>query len=778
MGQFGFGQAVRRVEDVRLVTGRGRYTDDMTLGRQTFAYMLRSPYAHARIGSIDVAAAKEAPGVLGVFTVEDLEADGIGGVPCLVPIKSTDGSRMYAPPRPLLAKGATKHVGDAVVMIVAETFEQARDASELVEIDYEMLPAVASTGGALATDAPQVWPDAKGNLCFDWEMGDRPAVESAFSKAAHVTKVDLVNNRIVVNSMEPRNAIGDYDRNDDKMVLYTSSQGVHGLQRQLASNIFKVPNAKIRVVTRDVGGGFGMKIFLYPEQPLVMWAARKIGRPVKWTGDRAEAFTSDTQGRDHVTTAELALDADGKFLAMRFSTTAALGAYLSNFGPFIPTMAGAKLYAAVYTTPAVLYHVKGVFTNTVPVDAYRGAGRPEAAYAVERLVDAAAREVGLSPAEIRRRNFIPPSAMPYTTCLGSEYDSGDFARNMEDALARGDWDGFEARKAESAKRGKLRGIGLASYIEACGGGADENATITFDESGHVTVHVGSQSNGQGHETAYSQIVADQLGIPMEQITVFQGDSDRYGFGRGTGGSRALPVGGSAVLKATEKVIAVGKKIASHQLEAAEADIEFVDGKFTIAGTDRSVDITEIAKSSYMPNKVDIAEIDPGIDETARFMPAEATYPNGCHLVEVEIDPETGIVLIDRYTVVDDFGRVMNPMMLAGQVHGGIAQGVGQALLEETIYDDDGQMVTGSFMDYCMPRADNLPDIDFSYNEVPCTRNPLGVKGAGEAGAIGAPPAVINAVVDALKDFGVSHIDMPATPARIWSLVNAGRAQAA
>ena len=776
MGQFGFGQSVRRVEDIRLITGRGRYTDDITLGRQTYAYIVRSPYAHARIRGIDAEAARQAPGVLAVLTGADLQADGIGTIPCLVPLKNRDGSRMVAPPRPLLATDSVKHVGDAVAMIVAETLAQARDAADLVEVDYEMLPATISTAGALREGAAQVWPEAKNNLCFDWEIGDRAAVDAAFARAAHVTRLEFVNNRVVVNSMEPRVAIGDYDKNDDKYVLYTSSQGVHGLQRQLAGNIFKVPNHKVRVVTRDVGGGFGMKIFLYPEQALVVWAAKKVGRPVKWTGDRSEAFTSDTQGRDHVTTAELATDADGKFLGMRVSTVANLGAYLSNFGPFIPTLAGAKMYAAVYTFPAIHFAVKGVFTNTVPVDAYRGAGRPEAAYCVERLVDAAAREIGLSPAEIRRRNFIPPEAMPYTTVLGAEYDSGDFRRNMEDAMKSADWESFEARRQEAARRGKYRGIGLATYIEACGGGMDENATITFDESGAVTVHVGSQSNGQGHETAYAQIVADRLGMPIEQITVFQGDSDRYNFGRGTGGSRALPVGGSAVLRATEKVIEVGRKIAARQLETAEEDIEFADGKFTIAGTDRSLSITDVAKSSYMPQKVDIDEVRPGIDETARFMPPEATYPNGCHVVEVEIDPDTGIVAVERFTVVDDFGRVMNPMMLAGQVHGGIAQGVGQALLEHTVYDENsGQLVTGSFMDYTMPRADDLPNISFAYNEIPCTRNPLGVKGAGEAGAIGAPPAVINAVVDALSPLGIAHVDMPATPEKLWRLINERKA---
>lgn len=772
MGQFGFGQSVRRVEDYRLITGHGRYTDDITLGRQAHAVVVRSPYAHARIASIDTTEAAAAPGVLGVFTGADVAADGLGTVPCLVPLKNKDGSRMYAPPRPLLTQDVVRHVGDGVALVVAETLAAAEEAAELVAVDYEMLPSITSTSGALSPDAPQVWPEANGNLCFDWEAGDRKAVDAAFEKAHHVTRVDLVNNRVVVNSMEPRVAIGDYDDSDGKYTLYTSSQGVHNLQRQLAQAILKVPTQRVRVVTRDVGGGFGMKIFMYPEYALVVWAAKKVGRPVKWTEGRSEAFTTDTQGRDHVTTAELALDQNGKFLALRVQTTANLGAYLSNFGPYIPTMAGSKLYAAVYTFPAVLYAVKGVFTNTVPVDAYRGAGRPEAAYCVERLVDAAARDLGLPPDEIRRRNFIPPEAMPFKTVLGSEYDSGEFARNMEDAMKAADWAGFEQRKQESLRRGKLRGRGMSYYIEACGGGQDESATITFDETGNITVHVGNQSNGQGHETAYAQLTAETLGVPIESVKVFQGDSDRYGFGRGTGGSRALPVGGSAVLRACEKVIEVGKKIASRQMEAAEADIEFEDGTFRVAGTDKVLSIVDVAKSSYMPNRVDIGEVDPGIDETARFMPGEATYPNGCHICELEVDPDTGTVHIDRYTVVDDFGRVMNPLLLEGQVHGGIAQGIGQALLEHTVYDEEsGQLVTGSFMDYCMPRADDVPRIDFSYNEIPCSRNPLGVKGAGEAGAIGAPPAVINAVVDALSERGVRHVDMPATPERLWRAAN-------
>ncbi|EWY39814.1 carbon monoxide dehydrogenase [Skermanella stibiiresistens SB22] len=764
MAKFGIGQAVPRTEDARLLTGRGRYTDDITLPGQAHAYVLRSPHAHAKIVSIDLDDARAAPGVLGLYTVDDLEAAGISPIPCNVPLVQANGQPLVMPPRPALAKDRVRHVGDPVVFIVAETLDAARDASELVMIDYSELPAIADTVGALDSSAPQVWDQAPGNLSFVWEKGDKAGTEAGFAKAAKVVSVDVVNNRIVPNSMEGRACLASID-DTDRYVLYVSSQGVHGLRTQLATQIFNEPEEKFHILTTDVGGGFGMKIFMYPEYVLSLFAARKLNRPVKWTSERGEAFLSDDHGRDNVSHADLALDADGKFLAMRVSTVANLGAYLSNFGPYIPTDAGTAMLAGVYTTPAIHVHVKGVFTNTNPVDAYRGAGRPEAAYLLERLVDAAARELGMHPGELRRRNFIPPEAMPYKTALDHVYDTGEFARNMDDALELSDWAGFEARRAAAKAKGKLRGIGLSTYIEACSGGGPEQATIQMMPSGKVTVLIGSQSNGQGHETAYTQIVSDRLGIPAEDIEIVQGDSARISFGSGTGGSRSIPVGGAALSDTAERVIEKAKAKAAELLEAAAVDIGFEDGTFTIVGTDRKMTIQEVAAASA-PSDAGFA-----FDEEARWTPPAATFPNGCHICELEIDPDTGGIEFINYTVVDDFGKVLNPMMLAGQVHGGVGQGIGQAVYEECVYDpDSGQLLTGSFMDYCMPRAANIPFVQFKLNEVPSTTNALGMKGAGEAGAIGAPPAVINAVVDALSPYGIRHVDMPATPQRVWRLI--------
>ncbi|WP_158044328.1 xanthine dehydrogenase family protein molybdopterin-binding subunit [Skermanella pratensis] len=768
MAKFGIGQAVPRTEDARLLTGRGRYTDDISLPGQTYGYVLRSPHAHAEIVSIDLEDARNAPGVLGIYTVDDLEAANIAPLPCNVPLVQRNGQPLVMPPRPALAKGRVRHVGDPVVFIVAETLDAARDASELVMIDYSELPAIADTVGALASNAPQVWEQAPGNLSFEWEKGDHAATEAGFAKAAKVVSIDLVNNRIVPNSMEGRACLASID-DTDRYVLYVSSQGVHGLRTQLATQIFNEPEEKFHVLTTDVGGGFGMKIFMYPEYVLSLFAARKLNRPVKWTSDRGEAFLSDDHGRDNVSHADLALDADGRFLALRVSTVANLGAYLSNFGPYIPTDAGTAMLAGVYTTPAIHVLVKGVFTNTNPVDAYRGAGRPEAAYLLERLVDAAARELGMHPGELRRRNFIPPEAMPFNTALDLTYDTGEFARNMDDALELSGWNSFEQRRAEARSRGRLRGIGLATYIEACSGGGPEQATIQIAGTGKVTVLIGSQSNGQGHETAYTQIVSDRLGIPAEDIEIVQGDSARISFGSGTGGSRSIPVGGAALSDTAERVIEKARAKAAELLEAAAVDIGFEDGTFTIVGTDRKVTIQDVAKAS--------APSDGGFafDEEARWTPPAATFPNGCHICELEIDEDTGGIEFVRYTVVDDFGKVLNPMMLAGQVHGGVGQGIGQAVYEECVYDpDSGQLLTGSFMDYCMPRANNIPFVQFKLNEVPSTTNALGMKGAGEAGAIGAPPAVINAVVDALSVYGVRHVDMPATPQKIWRLIQEHR----
>jgi len=777
--KFGIGQAVTRLEDRRLLTGGGRYTDDVRAEGAAAAYVLRSPHAHAAIRRLDVTAARTAPGVLLVLTHADVAADGLGDVPCLVPLQNRDGSARADVPHPVLADGRVRHVGDPVALVVAATLAEARDAAELIEVDYEELPAVVDTMAAVAPGAAQVWPHVSGNLCFDWEMGDRKAVEAAFAKAARVTRLELVNNRVVVNSMEPRGALALYDAASDRSTLYSSTQGPHVIHGQLADGVLKIGTDKLRCMTTDVGGGFGMKIFLYAEQCLVTWASRKLKRAVRWTPDRSEAFQSDIQGRDNVSIAELAMDVDGRFLAMRVTTYAAMGAYLSNFGPFIPTLAGVAMLAGIYTTPAIYANVKGVFTNTVPVDAYRGAGRPEAAYLVERLVDKAARELGVPPAELRRRNFIPPSAFPFRTALDDVYDSGEFDACMTKAMERADWSGFEARRAAAKGRGRLRGIGLATYVERCSGGPPETALLKFGDDDTVTIYVGTMSNGQGHETAYKQILSDRLGIDVERIRLVQGDTDVTPNGM-TGGSRSIPVGGAAVQGAADKVREKGRRLAAHLLETAEVDVEFAGGSFRVAGTDRSIGLFDLARAARDPAKLPEG-MTPGLDDSFTRDPQNvSTFPNGCHICELEIDPDTGSVAIERYTVVDDFGGAVNPILLMGQVHGGIGQGVGQALCERTVYDaQSGQLVTASFMDYAMPRADVVPAVDFAMHNVPCTTNPLGIKGAGEAGAIGAPPAVINAIVDALLPaVGLVDVDMPATPHYLWGLLQAGGRKAA
>src|SRR5712671_3058157 len=686
MKHFGIGQPVRRVEDRRFITGHGNYVDDIQPPRQTYAFMLRSPHAHARIAAIDAAAARSAAGVLAVFTGEDLARDGIGPIPCLSAVTNRDGSPSVLPPHPAIARGRVRHVGDTVAMVVADSAGAARDAAELITVDYEPLPASVETTHALDPGQPQVWEEAPGNLCFDWEVGDRAAVERVLAGARHRVSLELVNNRIVVNSMEPRGAIGEYDPGEDTYTLWSSTQGSHFIRNLLAESIFKVPENRIRVVTRDVGGGFGMKLFLYPEHILVLWAAKKLGRAVKWTPERSDAFLTDTQGRDNVTRLELALDGELRFLALDVEIVANMGAYLSNFAPEIPTASGAVMHSGVYANPAIHVGVKGVFTNTVPVDAYRGAGRPEAAYAIERLIDYAARRLGVPPQELRRRNFIKPEAMPYQTPLGLNYDSGEFSRNMDHALAAADLVGFPARRAEARARGHYRGLGHAVYIEQSGFPPDEFAELRFDPAGTLTVLMGSQSSGQGHQTAYAQLAAERLGVPFEQIRVLQGDTAMIGFGRGTGGSRSLPVGGAALAHAADKLIAKGKKIAAHLLEAAEADIAFDDGMFAIAGTDRSVTIDAVARAAFNPPQLPPG-LEPGFAESGHFTPSTPTFPNGVHVCEVEIDPETGHIAILRYLVVDDFGTVINPLLLRGQVHGGIAQGVGQAMLERCVYEE-------------------------------------------------------------------------------------------
>jgi aerobic carbon-monoxide dehydrogenase large subunit len=764
--QFGIGQPVRRKEDQRFITGTGRYLDDLTVPDQAVAYVMRSPHGHAAISALDVAAARKVPGVIAVLTGADAEADGVRPVPCMAPIGVKPGTAAQNfPRRSVLATDRVRHVGDAVALVIAETREQAKDAAELIEVAYETLPAVTDTAEATAPAAPQLWPEASGNVNFIWADGDKTKTDAAFAKAARTVAIEIVNNRVVPNSMEPRGAIGVFDNATGSYTLHASSQGAHLLKEMLAGAI--LPEAgpdKIRVVTPDVGGGFGMKIFLYPEYVMLLWAARRVGRPVKWIAERSEGFVSDTQGRDNVTRAELALDGDGKFLAVRVSTVANLGAYLSNFGPYIPTEAGKGMHVGVYAIPSAYVEVTGVFTNTVPVDAYRGAGRPEAAYMLERLVDRAGRETGLGPVEIRRRNFVPAAAMPFKSTLGHTYDSGDFASTLALAMKAADWSAFPARKAQSAARGKLRGIGLSYYIEVCGGAPGVPALLRFEADDTVTLIVGTQSNGQGHETAYSQIVSERLGIPFDKIAVRQGDTAALKTGSFTGGSRSVPVGGVAARMAADVVIDKGKSLAADLLEAAAADIEFRVGNYVVAGTDRMIDIFSVAKAGREGKG-------PTLDGKAEFVPEVATFPNGAHICELEVDPETGAVVILGYTVVDDFGEVINPLLLGGQVHGGIAQGIGQALLERTVYDETGQLLSGSFTDYAMPRAADLPAIDFRWNAIPCRTNPLGIKGCGEAGAIGAPPAVMNAIIDAVGERG-GAIDMPATPERLWHALRA------
>ena len=792
MGADGIGVAMRRKEDVRFLTGRGTYTDDIARPGQTYAHILRSGQAHARIRSIDVSKAKAAPGVVAVFTGADMAADGVGGLPCGWLVKNKDGSPMKEPAHPPLVVDRVRHVGDQIAVVIAETRAQAKDAAELVEIDFEPLPAVVDSKDALKTGAPQVHGDAApGNLCYDWELGDKAAVDAAFAKAHKVAKIDLFNNRLIPNAMEPRAATGDFDPASGDYTLYTTSQNPHVIRLLMGAFVLHIPESKLRVYAPDVGGGFGSKIYHYAEEAIVTWAAGKLKRPVRWTADRSESFMSDAHGRDHHSHAELALDKDGKFLALRVDTTANMGAYLSTFASCIPTYLYATLLAGVYTTPAIYVEVKAVFTNTVPVDAYRGAGRPEATFLLERLVDVAAREMGMDRVEIRRRNFIPTNAFPYQTPVALQYDSGDYFSTLEQAQKAADWAGFEARRAEARKRGKLRGIGISTYLEACGiapsniagalgarAGLYEAATVRVHPTGTVTILTGSHSHGQGHETTFAQVVSETLGIGIDQVEIVHGDTNKIPFGMGTYGSRSLAVGGTAIVKALDKVVSKAKKIAAHLLEASVNDIEFKDGKFTVVGTDKSKTFGEIALTAYVPHNYPLEELEPGLEENAFYDPKNFTFPGGCHIAEVEIDPDTGVTKVVKFTAVDDVGRVINPMIVEGQVQGGVAQGIGQALLENCVYDKDGQLITGSYMDYAMPRADDLPSIGVATHTTLCTHNPLGVKGCGEVGAIGSPPAVINAVVDALKDHGVTHMDMPASPQKVWSVINGAHRKAA
>jgi carbon-monoxide dehydrogenase large subunit len=757
----GTGTPVGRIEDERFVTGAGRFVDDIDLPDQAFAVLVRSSQAHARLGRVSTGAAASAPGVLGVFTAGDLAADGVGTLPCQYVIANRDGSPMAMPPRPALAQDRVRHVGEAIALVVARTLPEARDAAELVEVECETLPPVTDLARALEPGAPQLHAEAPGNLVLDWEAGDNAAVERLFASAHWIVSLDLVNNRVIANPIEPRAAIGDFDPATGRYTLYTGNQGAFVLRNMIAEEVLKVDRARLRVVTPDVGGSFGMKIFVYPEQVLVTWAAGRLGVPVKWTGDRAESFLADAHARDHLTQAQLALDYQGRMLALRARTIANLGAYLSQESTFIPTLCCSKMHAGVYTIEAAHFSVRCALTNTAPVDAYRGAGQPEAIYVVERLVDAAARELGIDPAELRRRNLISPDAMPYRTAMGHVYDSGNFATNLDRALELAEYEGLPERKRRGRAQGKLRGLGICCYGKLCGGATAESARVEVSKNGRIRLLIGTQSNGQGQETAYGQILADALGVELDAIQVLQGDTDVVGWGRGTGGSWSLLIGGSAARRATEEAIEKGRAVAASALEAAAADIAFTGGRYVIRGTDRSVGLLEVAAHAG----------EAGLSGDGRFASKAPSLANGAHLCEVEIDEATGAVAIVGYTAVDDFGTLLNPTLAAGQLHGGIVQGIGQALLEHAVYDPgSGQLISGSFMDYAMPRAHDLPPLGVELNEVPSPTNPLGAKGVGEAGAVAAPPAVINAIVDALAEHGVRHLDMPATPATIWQVI--------
>ena len=783
----GIGAAVRRREDARFLTGAGRYTDDIDVRGQAYVHFLRSDVAHGRINGIDAEAASAMPGVIRVFTAADLAE--AGGIPCGWQVTSRDGNVMAEPKHPILAEGKVRHVGDPIAAVVAETREQARDAAEAIELDIEELPAAIDMKAALADGAPLVHDDLDSNLCYDWGFVEenREAVDQAFEDAAHVTTLKLVNNRLVANPIEPRVAVGDYDVASDNSTLYTTSQNPHVIRLLMGAFVLNIPEHKLRVVAPDVGGGFGTKIFHYAEEALCTFAAKAIRRPVKWTATRSEAFMSDAHGRDHVTKIELALDAEHNFTALRTETYANMGAYLSTFAPSVPTWLHGTLMAGNYKTPLIYVNVKAVFTNTVPVDAYRGAGRPEATFQLERVIDCAARELGVDPVELRRRNFV--TEFPYQTPVAVQYDTGDYNRSMDKLVEMADFAGFAERRKASEADGKLRGLGVNAYIEACGiapsslvgqlgarAGLYESATVRVNATGGVVVMTGSHSHGQGHETAFPQVIADMIGIPEAQVEIVHGDTANTPMGMGTYGSRSLAVGGSAIVKAAEKVVNKAKKIAAHLMEASEGDIELKDGTFTVAGTDKSVAWGDVTLAAYVPHNYPLEEIEPGLEETAFYDPANFTYPAGAYACEVELDPETGKVTIERFAAADDFGNVVNPMIVEGQVHGGLAQGIGQAMWENCAYDEDGQLLSASYMDYAMPRAGDLPSFRVdSEDGTPCTHNPLGVKGCGEAGAIGSPPSVVNAVIDALHSGGheVRHIDMPLTPARVWAAMQQG-----
>jgi carbon-monoxide dehydrogenase large subunit len=776
------GESLRRKEDYRFLTGAGQYTDDVQMANMTHAYFVRSPHAHAHIKSIDIKAALAAPGVIGIFDGKDVAGDSINGLPCGWLITDTSGQPMKEPAHPILAQGKVRYVGDHVAMVVAETLEQARNAAELVHVNYDVLPAVVDVrDAAKATALHEVAPD---NHCYKWAIGDKAQVDAAFSKAAHITKLDLINNRLVPNPMEPRAAIGSYNRASEEYTLYVSNQNPHVERLLMTAFVLGLPEHKVRVIAPDVGGGFGAKIYLYAEDVCLTWASKKLNRNIRWTCDRSEAFLSDAHGRDHASHAEMALDKDGHFLALKVHTNANLGAYLSTFSTCVPTILYATLLAGQYNTPQIYVEVDAWFTNTAPVDAYRGAGRPEATYLLERLVSRAAWETGLGQDEIRKRNFI--KAFPYQTPVALQYDTGDFHACMNESQKLADVAGFEKRKTASAAKGLLRGIGYSSYIEACGiapsniagalgarAGLFECGEIRVHPTGSVTVFTGSHSHGQGHETTFAQVVAARLGIPVENVDIVHGDTGRVPFGMGTYGSRSISVGGAAIMKALDKIESKAKKIAAHLMEAADTDIEFANGEFSVKGTDKKIPFGQVALTAYVPHNYPLDKLEPGLNETAFYDPTNFTFPAGTYIAEVEVNQNTGEVKLDRFTAVDDFGTIINPMIVEGQVHGGLVQGIGQAMMERCVYDrETGQLLTGSFMDYAMPRADDFPEFKIGHVCTPCTHNPLGTKGCGEAGAICSPPAVINAVLDALAPLGVKDLDMPASPHRVWEAIQA------
>src|SRR5437016_4714450 len=778
MSATGIGAAVRRKEDFRFITGKGQYTDDVSRPGQTYIHFIRSPHAHAKIRSIDSSAATGMPGVVAVLTGADLANDKIGNLICGWAISSKDGWPMKVSAHPAIARDKANHVGDAVAVVIAETLAQAKDGGEKVTVDYEVLPAVSDPARAQHNGAPQIHDVAPQNTIYSWHLGDQKATEAAFKSAHHVTKLHIINNRLVPNAIEPRAALADYDSGNEQLTLWNTSQNPHVARLVIAAFVGMAPEHKLRVIAPDVGGGFGSKIFIYPEEVVCLWASRKVNRPVKWNSDRSEAFLTDAHGRDHVTHAEMAFDAEGKILGLRAKTIANLGAYMSTFSSSVPTYLYATLLSGQYGIPAIYCEVDAVYTNTVPVDAYRGAGRPEATFVVERLVEVAARELAVEPAELRRKNFI--RNFPYQTPVIMSYDTGDYHGSLRKALELADIKSFSKRKRESARNGKLRGIGFSTYIEACGiapsqavgslgagVGLWESAEVRVNPTGSVEVLTGCHAHGQGHETTFAQVVCERLGIPIENISVVHGDTDKVQFGMGTYGSRSGAVGLSAVVKALDKVEIKAKKVAAHMLEVAEGDIVFKDGKFTVAGTDKSAAWGDVALNAYTAHKFSGQELEPGLKEGAFYDPTNFTFPAGCHICEIEVDPETGETEIVDWTAVDDFGVVVNPMIVEGQVHGGIAQGVGQALLEGALYNNDGQLVTGSFMDYTMPRAHDLPTFSVDMTVTKCPSNPLGIKGCGEAGAIAAPAAVINAITDAI---GNEHVTMPATASAVWNAI--------